>query len=83
MRYEVDHTWGGVAWPNADDKEEPTPSRLAETIQTVYEDAALQGGRIIATHTLIVEGREHLFFVRELPDRPPHEGGGDPQAPNA
>jgi hypothetical protein len=71
MKYEVDHTWGGAAWPGAgDDGEEPTPERLAQTIMAVYEDAAIQGGRIIATHTLILSGREHIFFVRELPDEP-------------
>ena len=68
MRYEVDRTWGGVAWPNADDNEEPTAERISRTIETVYEGTALRGGRVVALHTLIIEGREHLFFVSEFPD---------------
>jgi hypothetical protein len=71
VKYEVDHTWAGVAWPEADDDEEPTPARIARTIEAVYEDTALRGGRIIASHTLIIEGREHLFFVSEFPDDEP------------
>jgi hypothetical protein len=39
-------------------------------IQAHYQDAALRGGRIIACHTLVFDGQEHIFFVGEFPDEP-------------
>lgn len=61
MRYEVDYEW-------ADDDMEP--GEMSEQIQARYKDAAIRGGRIIASHTLIFDGKEHLFFVGEFPDEP-------------
>jgi hypothetical protein len=61
VRYEVDYTW-------ADNDIEPV--EMSEEIQAHYQDAALRGGRIIASHTLVFDGQEHIFFVGEFPDEP-------------
>ena len=71
MKYEVDHAWGGLAWPQEDQEDASTPADMANTIKVVYEDVACRGGRVAALHTLIFEGREHLFFVSEFPDGEP------------
>lgn len=71
MKYEVDYAWGGLAWPQEDQEDASTPADMANTIKVVYDNAAYLGGRVIALHTLIFEGREHLFFVSEFPDDEP------------
>jgi hypothetical protein len=51
-------------------EDDPPPVEIADDIRAVYQDAALRGGRVIASHTLILDGAEHLFFVAEFPDQP-------------
>jgi len=67
VRYEVDYMWGAtrLGEPTQDD---PSPGDIAEHMAAVYNDAALRGGRIVASHTLVLEGGEHIFFVSEFPD---------------
>jgi hypothetical protein len=71
VKYEVDYAWGGLAWPQEDQEDASTPADMANTIKAVYDNAAYNGGRVIALHTLIFEGLEHLFFVSEFPDDAP------------
>jgi hypothetical protein len=70
MKYEVDCVFG--RWLNGEDNElEPTqPADIMRPIKAVYETAALQGGRVIAGHTMRTSDREYLFLVSELPDDP-------------
>jgi hypothetical protein len=67
VRYEVDYTWGSTG-SGKPPEGEPSAGDIAEHIAAVYEDAALRGGRVVASHTLVVEGEEHIFFVSEFPD---------------
>jgi hypothetical protein len=67
VRYEVDYMSGDtrLGEPIEDD---PSPADIAEHIAAIYDDAALRGGRVVASHTLVLEGGEHIFFVSEFPD---------------
>lgn len=66
MRYEVYDAWA-AARLGEHTENDPEPGEMAEEIQAVYSDAALRGGRVIASHTVVLEGSEHLFFVSEFP----------------
>lgn len=70
VRYEVYDAWA-AARPDEHTENDPEPGEMAEEIQAVYIDAAIRGGRVIASHTVILEGSEHLFFVSEFPDDEP------------
>lgn len=59
MKYEVDCTWGGS---------DITTEKMAAYIAELYEHAASQGGHVIASHELTVEGKDCVFFVSEYPD---------------
>lgn len=70
MRYEVYDAWA-AARLGEHTENDPEPGEMAEEIQAVYTDAALRGGRVIASHTVVLESSEHLFFVSEFPDNEP------------
>lgn len=67
MKYEVDCVFGELV-----DSEDAdlTPASVMNSLSAVYETAALQGGRIIGSHTmhLGIPRREYLFVVSEVPD---------------
>jgi hypothetical protein len=67
MKHVVDCIFG-AALGEAD----PTHEDIMRTITAVYDNAAVQGGRIVAGYTmhLGLPQREHLFLVTELPDAP-------------
>lgn len=67
MKYEVDYM-PGASQLGEHTEGDPEPSDIAEHIEAVYQDAYLRGGRVVASHTLILDGAEHLFFVSEFPD---------------
>jgi hypothetical protein len=67
VRYEVDYTWGEEV-RGEQPKEAFSAADMAQHIEAVYEDASRRGGRVIASHTLILEGEDHIFFVSEFPD---------------
>jgi hypothetical protein len=69
VRYEVYDAWA-AARLGEHTENDPEPGEMAEEIQAVYSDAAIRGGRVIACHTVVLEGSEYLFFVSEFPGEP-------------
>jgi hypothetical protein len=70
VKYEVDYTWVGKSAPGDQEPDDINAPDMADEIRAFYQSAALRGGRVIASHTLILEDQEHLFFVSEFPDEP-------------